>query len=145
MKESMWGYLILALGVLIITILIFVQNLTNVNEEDYYLSREVMSASMYDAVDYATYRSTGKLVMFKEKFVEVFIRRFAQSVTADRDYEINFYDIHEYPPKATVRIRTKTNEAGVTQSGFDVDVDTYITGILELNANNELDVKVVTE
>ena len=145
MKESLWGYIIIALGVVIIAILMFVQRFTNVNEEDYYLSREIMKSSMYDAVDYGTYRSTGELVMVKEKFVEVFIRRFAQSATADRTYELNFYDIYEYPPKATVRIRTKNVKGSVNGDAVDLDVDTYITGILELNKNNGMSFVISTE
>ena len=146
MKESMWGYLLIALGVVIIAILLLVQRFTNINEEDYYLSREIMKSAMYDAVDYGTYRSTGELVMSKEKFVEVFIRRFAQSATGDREYELNFYDIYEYPPKATVRIRTKTGEASVNNNSVNLDVDTYITGILELNIkNNKTSMTISTE
>ena len=48
MKESVWGYLILVLGLVIISILLLVQRLTTTNEEDYYLSREIMKASMAD-------------------------------------------------------------------------------------------------
>ena len=59
MKESVWGYLILVLGLVIISILLLVQRLTTTNEEDYYLSREIMKASMADAIDYGAYRSTG--------------------------------------------------------------------------------------
>ena len=70
MKESMWGYLIISLGLLIITIILFVQRLTTTNEEDFYLGREVLEAAMIDAVDYGSYRTTGDLWMSKEKFVE---------------------------------------------------------------------------
>ena len=66
MKESMWAYLIIALGVVILAILMLVQRFTNVNEEDYFLSREIMKSAMYDAVDYGTYRKTGDLVMVKD-------------------------------------------------------------------------------
>ena len=138
MKESMWGYIIIALGIVIIAVLVLAQRFSNVNEEDYYLSREIMKASMYDAVEFGTYRNTGELVMSKEKFVEVFIRRFAQSATTDRNYELNFYDIYEYPPKATVRIRTKTGSTTINNAGVDLNVDTYISGILELNTDNDI-------
>ena len=138
MKESMWGYLLIALGVVIIAILLLVQRLTNTNEEDYFLSREIMKASMFDAVDYGTYRSSGDLVMCKEKFVEVFIRRFAESATADKTYQLNFYDIHEDPPKATVKITTKTGTTSINGDGVNLNVDTYITGILELNSDDSI-------
>ena len=131
MKESMWGYLIIGLGVVIIAVLLLVQRFTSVNEQDYYLVKEITQASMFDAVDYGSYRKSGKLVMSKEKFVSVFTRRFAESVPADRTYQIDFYDIHEYPPKATVKVTTKTGETVINNNGMDLDVNTYITSILE--------------
>lgn len=131
MKESIWGYLILVLGVIIIVILLLVQRITTTNEEDFYLGREVMEASMLDAVDYGTFRTTGKIVMSKEKFVEVFIRRFAESITNNKDYQLDFYDIYEEPPKATVRIRTVSGESTLKSDTFDIKLDTYMHGILE--------------
>ena len=138
MKESMWGYLIIILGVVIVGILLLVQRLTSINEEDYYLSREVLKSSMLDAVDYGTYMKTGKLVMSREKFVAIFTRRFAESVNADRDYVLDFYDIYEYPPKATIRISTKTGETTVNNEGVNLEINTFITGILETNQKNDL-------
>ena len=131
MKESMWGYFILSLGILILAVMLLIQNLTTTNEEDFYLGREIMEAAMLDAVDYGTYRSTGELVMSKEKFVEVFIRRFADSVSGDKTYTLEFYDIHEYPPKATVRILTNTGKTSIKESDFDVDINTILNGVLE--------------
>ncbi len=136
MKESVWGYLILSLGLIIIAVLLLVQRLTTTNEEDYYLSREVMKASMVDAIDYGTYMSSGELVMSKEKFVEVFIRRFSESVSNARSYKLDFYDIHEYPPKATVRIRTKSGSTEINSDSLDVNINTYISGILETGSAN---------
>ena len=101
MKESAWGYGIITLGLLVLTVIMLTQNLTTTNEEDFYLGREVLSASMIDAVDLGSYRNSGKLVMSKEKFVEIFLRRFAESVSVTKTYQIDFYDIKEYPPKAS--------------------------------------------
>ncbi len=131
MKESMWGYFILSLGMLILAVMLLIQNLTSTNEEDFYLGREIMEAAMLDAVDYGTFRSTGELVMSKEKFVEVFIRRFADSVSGQKTYTLEFYDIHEYPPKATVRILTNTGSTEIKDSSFDVDINTILNGVLE--------------
>ncbi len=151
MKESLWGYLIIILGLVIISILLLVQNLTTANEEDYYLGREVMRSAMTEAVDYGTYQLTdGKLVMSREKFVEIFLRRFAESVTPNKSYQIDFYQIYEYPPAATVRIRTTTGTTNVKDNAVNVDVDTLISAILvagegnnirfqELNGNFNLD------
>ena len=131
MKESMWGYLIIGLGIVIIAVILLVQRFTSTNQQDYFLSREVMKAAMVDAIDYGSYRQSAKVVMSKEKFVAVFTRRFAESVPADRTYQLDFYDIHEYPPKATVKISTKSGETVVKDSMLDLDINTYITGILE--------------
>ncbi len=138
MKESMWGYLIVILGVVIIGILLFVQRLTTTNEEDYYLSREVLKSAMLDAVDYGSYMNTHKLVMSREKFVAIFTRRFADSVTADKDYRIDFYDIYEYPPKATIRISTDTGETSINNDGINLEINTFITGILETTDDDGL-------
>ena len=50
MKESFWGYFIITLGLIILTILLLVQRATVRTEEDFYLGREVLEASMLDAV-----------------------------------------------------------------------------------------------
>ena len=42
MKESVWGYLILVLGIVVIVILLLIQRITTTTEEDFYLGREVM-------------------------------------------------------------------------------------------------------
>ena len=131
MKESMWGYLIISLGIVIIAVILLVQRLTTTNEQDYFLSREIMKAAMEDAIDYGSYRQSCKIVMSKEKFVSVFTRRFAESVPADRTYQLDFYDIHEYPPKATVKISTKSGETVIKDDMLDLDINTYLTGIIE--------------
>ena len=73
MKEAFWGYFIISLGLFILVVLLLVQSLTVTNEEDFYLSREVLEASMIDAVDYGSYRLTGRIVMSNEKFKEALI------------------------------------------------------------------------
>ncbi len=140
MKESMWGYMLVALGLTIITVIVLVQNITTTQEEDYYLTREILESSMIDAVDYATFRTTGEVTIIKEKFVEVFIRRFAESVSGTKEYTLNFYDISENPPKATVSIVTnsgsseegnKTVTVHENAEEFNVALNTYLSGILE--------------
>ena len=131
MKESGWGYGIITLGLLVLTVIMLTQNLTTTNEEDFYLGREVLSASMIDAVDLGSYRNSGKLVMSKEKFVEIFLRRFAESVSVTKTYQIDFYDIKEYPPNASVRIRTMSGDVSIAQDSFSVSLDTLLSGVLE--------------
>ena len=136
MKEAGWGYVILTLGIVIIAIILLVQRLTTTNEQDYYLSREIMKASMIDAVDMGVFEDRHEIVMSKEKFVAVFTKRFAQSVPADNTYQLDFYDIHEYPPKATVKITTSTGETVISDSmvnaeSINFEIGTYISGIIE--------------
>ena len=59
MKESAWGYAIISLGLIILSVLLLTQRLTTTNEEDFYLGREILAASMVDAVDLGTFRTTG--------------------------------------------------------------------------------------
>ena len=132
MKEAFWTYLLIALGIFIFVVLLLVQDLTSTDEEDYYLTKEVMEASMIDAIDYGVYRQYGDIRMVKEKFYESFIRRYSESVKGIKTYKIEFYDVYEYPPKATVRIKTSTNEYTVkTDSAVDFDIVTVLSGILE--------------
>lgn len=133
MKESLWGYLILLLGVIVTTVMLLVSRVTTHAEEDYYLAREIMQASMLDSVDYGAYRTTGRIIMSKSKFMEVYIRRFAESVTNSQDYQIDFYDIYEEPPKASVRIRTMSGETSINSDSLNFSIDTLISGVLETN------------
>lgn len=131
MKQSFWAYFIVAFGIVIIVIMLLVQRMTTTTEEDFYLGREVLESSMIDAIDYGSYRASGKVVMSKEKFVEVFLRRFSESVTNNKTYEISFYDIYEDPPKATVRIRTTAGTTELNSESFDINLDSTFSGILE--------------
>ncbi len=141
MKESLWGYLILILGVIVTTVMLLVSRVTTHAEEDYYLARETMQAALLDSIDYAAYRSTGRIIISKSKFIEIYVRRFAESVTNSQDYQIDFYDVYEEPPKASVRIRTTSGEASVNNNSTSFSVDTLITGILETNFEQYLATK----
>lgn len=132
MKETFWTYLLIVLGLFVMVVMILVQDMTSTSEEDYYLTKEVMQAAMIDAIDYGVYRQYGDIRIVKEKFVENFIRRFSESVNSTKTYSIEFYEIYEEPPKATVRIRTATNEYQVTSdTSVDFDIVTILSGILE--------------
>ena len=136
MKESMWGYWIIVLGVSIMSVMVLLQNMTTTHEQDYYLIKGCLEASMYDAVDYGYYRDTGDLKMNQEKFVESFIRRFSEIVNINRDYDISFYDIYEEPPAASVSVTTKVKSGnfGAEKNTDGVVVPTRLTGILYTNA-----------
>lgn len=129
MQSSVWGYLFLVLGLLGIVLINLFGNITVSNEDMYYILKEVTEASMIDAIDYQAYRMgvgydgvteitdpdsmhcisgiPGTVRIVKEKFVESFIRRFAESATNNRDYKISFDDIDECPPKVTVTITAR--------------------------------------
>ena len=59
MKYTFWAYGLIALGVAILVGLRFVNDLTTTSEADYYLTKEVMEASLLDSIDYGVYRRYG--------------------------------------------------------------------------------------
>lgn len=131
MKESMWGYLIVIMGIFVVIVMIILQNISTTDEQNYYLVKEAMEGAMIDSVDYGVYRNYGEIRIIEEKFVENFIRRFSESVQANKDYKIDFYEIYESPPKATVRVSTSTEEYTIDSSSADFDIITILSGILE--------------
>ena len=94
MKESVWGYWIMVLGLSILSVMVLLQSYTTTSEQDYYLIKNVMEASMYDAVDYGYYSDTSVLKINSEKFVENFVRRFSEQVNINKSYKVTFYDIY---------------------------------------------------
>ena len=133
MKESIWGYWIIVLGLSILSVMIVLQNLTVTNQDEYYLLRETLESSMLEAVDYAYYRDTGRFKMDAEKFVENFLRRFANNVNMNtKTYNIRFYDIYEDPPAASVAIATTTGSGrfGDTNDTEGFNAETRLTAIL---------------
>lgn len=132
MRESYWGYWIILLGIFVIVIMMLVSNVTTTNTQDYYLVKEVTEASMVDAVDYAYYRTTGELKINSEKFVESFLRRFADNVELNT-YQIDFYGIYEAPPKVSVKVTTKSATYTVASDATTFDITNKVDAILELN------------
>ncbi len=132
MKESYWGYWLILLGVFVIVIMMLVSNVTTKNTQDYYLVKEVTEAAMVDAVNYGYYREYGELKIDREKFVESFLRRFAENVSLNT-YTISFYDIYEAPPKVSVKVTSKTNSFMVAGDSTSFDIVNKIDGILEIN------------
>ena len=132
MKESLWGYWLILLGIIIITVMILLQNYTTTDQQDYYLAKEVTYAAMYDAIDYGYYEKYGEVKIIKEKFVENFIRRFAESATLNKTYKINFYSIYETPPAVSIEIKTNTGEYLVGSEEINAGITTRLTAILEV-------------
>lgn len=131
MKETYWGYLIVILGLFVITVMIIIQNTTTTDEENTYAIKEIMEASMVEAVDYGIYMKYGDIRMIREKFVECFIRRFSETVKGSKTYTIEFYEIYEDPPKASVKITTSTEEYNIDADATSFDIVTILNGILE--------------
>ena len=89
---------------------------------------------MIDAVDYGYYRESGELRINKEKFVENFLRRFAENVSLST-YQIDFYGIYESPPKASVQVTTKSNTYQLNSGAETFDIVNRVDAMLELDTN----------
>jgi len=120
MKESFWGYFIIIIGVVGISIVMLFQDVTNTNDQNYYLVKEITEAAMIDAVDIPYYSLTGEIAIDKEKFVENFVRRFAESASLNKTYDIKFHDIVETPPKVSVSVGSKSNVFSFTGEQFNI-------------------------
>ena len=137
MKESLWGYWLMVLGLFVLMVMMLFQNYTTTNEQDYYLVKEVTEAAMADAIDWAHFRKYGEIRIVKEKFVEDFTRRFAETVNINKTYNIRFYDIYEAPPKVSVKVTTKTDDFTIFADTTSVPVVNKVDAILEVNLSKE--------
>ncbi len=131
MKESLWAYWIVVLGLFILVVMMLLQNYTTTNEQDYYLLKEVTDAALNESVDLAHYRQYGELRIVKEKFVENFLRRFSETVNINKTYKIDFYDIYEAPPKVSVKVTTSTDSFAVMGDVDSIGVVNRIDAVLE--------------
>lgn len=135
MKEGVWGYWIILLGLFVIVIMMLLTNYTTTNEQDYYLIKEVTDAALSDSLDLAHYRKYGEVRIIKEKFVEDWIRRFSDTINIDKNYNIKFYDIYEAPPKVSIQVTTKTNSIQIKGDSTDLDVVNRVDAIIEVATN----------
>lgn len=157
MKVSFEGLTLILLGIAGVLIISVFESVTINNESSYYVLKEAMKASMIESIDkqyYATHRlcsddskvcpaggnggvkCSGGIKISEQKFVENFTRRFAASINGDvNKYTLEFYDIIESPPKATVMIKsnttTYTNKDNQTMVQSSADIENTLTGILE--------------
>lgn len=132
MKWSFATIGVILLGIIGVSIILLFQNITTNNENDYYLLKEVTEAAMIEAIDIPYYRETGDLKIVKEKFVENFTRRFAEStIFVTSTYTIKSYDIIETPPKVSVVIDTGLGEITVGGNTDDYGVQNKLDAILE--------------
>lgn len=136
MKSSLWGYWFIAMGIFVMAIVMLVQSYTTTNTQDYYLIKEVTNASLVDSIDYAYYRVYGVLKINREKFVENFIRRYAETVTLGKTYKIDFYDLYEIPPKVSVKVSTTSDSYYIAGNAAEFDVVNKIDSILEMDSTS---------
>lgn len=147
MNKGMLTVGIIILSLIALLLINVISNYSTGGELDYYLVKETTEAAMEDAVDIEYYRLNSLIRIDKEKFVESFLRRFADNVDNTRTYKIEFYDINEVPPKVSVRVNSNTvlsfdgQTAGITTS-YDGIIeaeyakDIYTTNRLQ-DANDE--------
>ena len=146
MKYSFLGMALIMGGLIGIIFISMFQSITIDNEAEYYVLKEAREAAMLESVDKVCYRNNsdeskqngcGKVIKITEqKFVENFTRRFAASINGDiKEYEIQFYDIIESPPKASVVINGLTEEYFGEEKGFNIV--NSLSGILETDVNGE--------
>lgn len=151
MKYAYWGIGLITLGMFGIIFIVMFESITINNESEYYVLREAMEAAMLESVDFPCYSIPasvcknvnggmqcgcgGTLKISEQKFVENFTRRFAASISGDvTEYEIEFYDIIESPPKATVLVRGKSKEymLAPNESKDTFFIENSLSGILEV-------------
>lgn len=130
LRESVWGYAIVALGILAVGIIWFFASATKTDQHNYNLLKETVESAMYDAIDLAAYRKDGTIRIEEEKFVESFILRFASNAELSTSYKIEIYDIMEIPPKVSLRVSSAT-ETGVTGEIISYNIINNIDAILE--------------
>ena len=124
--------MIIVLGVLSIGVIYFFQNVTNTDEHNYNLLRETTEAAMYDSFDLSAARS-GELKINQEKFIENFLRRFAENASLAHVYKIDIYDVNETPPKVSIKLSTADNSTSTNVTGeiITFSVVNKIDAILE--------------
>ena len=156
MNESLWMYFFMMMGIFgIVMINVFGQVLLS-NEQNYYLLKESTEAAMYDAIDLNAYRGDGEwelgegnscvpkvpgtIKIIREKFVESFARRFANSANLDRQYRVIFNDIDECPPKVSISLIASERFSMLEIFNVTYDADTSIinnlSGIIEADLKN---------
>lgn len=130
MKESFWGTMILSFGVIAIIFIYFFQNITNTDQQNYNLLKETTEAAMYDSIDQVEYQKNGNIKINAEKFIENFIRRYAENASLSNTYIIEIYHISEYPPKVSLLVKS-SETTNATGEIIEFDITNRIDAILE--------------
>lgn len=133
MKESFWAILVVMIGIISMAMVFLFQDITNTDEHNYALLKETTESAMIDALDLPKYRETGEIRIDREKFVENFVRRFAENATLAQSYNIKIYDVNETPPKVSIQISSKKLGISVDSSDsiIEFDIVNRLDAILE--------------
>ena len=102
MSKGMLTVGIILLAVIALLLINVFTNYGTGGELDYYLLKETTDSALEDSIDWSFYRKHQLYRIEKEKFVESFLKRFANNVDNTRTYNVKFYDINEVPPKVSV-------------------------------------------
>ena len=137
MKESVWGYMVIVVGIVMIFIIFFFQNVTNTDEHNMSLLKEVTESSMNDAIDWTAYKNSGKVRISEGAFIENFIRRFAENAQLSSVDKIEFYKIQEEPPLVNIKILSSEDTKSIGGNG-DYTLTNTINAILETDTNKPL-------
>lgn len=132
MQSSYWGYWLVLMGVAVVGLMISVNGITTTSTQDYYSAKEMTEAAMLEAVDYGYYRDYNEIKMNKEKFMEVFTRMLAESMTSTDTYQVNFYEIYEAPPKVSVEVKSHSGTNFISPD--DYDVTTRVDAVIQIHA-----------
>lgn len=141
MKYAYYGFGMLLFGSIGLVIIVMMQSITINNDAEYYDLKEAMKAAMLESIDYECYRTDARsdgcgytLKISEQKFVENFTKRFVTTIGGDaKNYSLEFYDIIESPPKASVVIKGMTNSYGIVSQNESLTITNSLSGILELN------------
>lgn len=152
MRYSFWLVFFLAFGLAGIAFVIMFEFLTVNDQNDYYMLKEAMEASMIEAIDVRYYRSRNNenpenIKIVEQKFVENFTRRFVAIMGGDAtEYTVDFYDVMESPPKASIIISSKTKKYSImlSKDKNDFTIKNNLTGILEFKTNSSNDTSAGT-
>lgn len=129
MKDSIWAYFIIMFGIIAIIFIFFMQKATITDQHNYTLLRETTESAMYDSVDMDEYNKNGTIRIDQEKFIKIFLKRFAENASLSRNYKIEIYDINEEPPKVSIKL---SSTEGVNSSEvLEFDLVNKVDAILE--------------
>jgi len=130
MSKGMLTVGIILLAVIALLLINVFTNYGTGGELDYYLLKETTDGALEDSIDWSFYRKHQLYRIEKEKFVESFLKRFANNVDNTRTYNVKFYDINEVPPKVSVKVDSLTV---LSFDGKAANIQTKVDSIIEAN------------